>query len=878
MELLFGPPGSGKTSRVVEELRAALRRGETSCRILLPTTTMAEHLRNQLAREGLVFRPNTVATFSKFVSELAPEVPLAPVGGIESLVDEALRTQPLPQYAGVKEFVGFRRSVARAIEELSAAGAWSNLLDEGEFRSVCQFVEKRMAERKWVFARDRLKIAAERMADADLSGFSTFLFAGFYSFTPPEWALLEALEKRCPVKVTLPEGWDPGQPSKLPQLPTDLAGVQPACFAAPTMDQECVEIARRVMEERAAGRAFREIGIVVRTENAWVPALRTALERFGIPARFYFGQPLSQHAVIRYLLESTRAVLSGADFEDLVQPLSSPCCPEASPGFTHRILEQIPAKGVAALREIHPGERKDLFESLAALERAAQRTAGPAEWAQRFRSLTALVRKPRPGDQISHERALEQRQYAAAFHAWDQACAEAGELFEGAAPIPALEFLRLLEMVIDGSTLRVPDHRRDVVHVLDAYEARQWKLPVLFLCGLLEQEFPRYHPENPVLPDVQRRKLQTRGVPVKTTEQRQEEEAFLFAVACTRATEKLFLSYPKMNAKGDANLESFFLREYLSRHGIVTGSAKTARPLAKRKPAPLPFPILYDDELRIHLENRFRKFSASSIEKFLSCPFQFFAAETLRLSEAPDRPWARLNALVQGSIVHGTLERVVRDGLPLHEAFAEEFVKHTSGNGVPDGYRTEAVRLEMLENLKAALDDARLHPRGESLYENGFELDLEGYTITGRIDRIDLLPAGQALVVDYKYSAKAEKYQDEHEAGSRVQGGLYLRALPKFGDFEHGGMVYAGVRGKPKFSGWVTEASSAERLRMSCAPEVLREQIDQAVQTTLRVIQDIHHGVIEPRPSDVKYCQYCAMNAGCRYDAAAGAEQTEAAG
>ena len=236
MELLFGPPGSGKTSRVVEELRAALRRGETSCRILLPTTTMAEHLRNQLAREGLVFRPNTVATFSKF---------------------EVVRTQPLPQYAGVKECVGFRRSVARGIEELSAAGAWSNLLDEGEFRSVCQFVEKRMAERKWVFARDRLKIAAERMADADLSGFSTFLFAGFYSFTPPEWALLEALEKRCPVKVALPEGWDPGQPSKLPQLPTDRAGVQPACFAAPTIDQECVEIARRVMEERAAWRAFR---------------------------------------------------------------------------------------------------------------------------------------------------------------------------------------------------------------------------------------------------------------------------------------------------------------------------------------------------------------------------------------------------------------------------------------------------------------------------------------------------------------------------------------------------------------------------------------------------------------------------------------------
>ena len=53
--------------------------------------------------------------------------------------------------------------------------------------------------------------------------------------------------------------------------------------------------------------------------------------------------------------------------------------------------------------------------------------------------------------------------------------------------------------------LRVPDHRRDVVHVIDAFEARQWSLPVVFVCGLLEKEFPKYQTEDAILPDPRRR-------------------------------------------------------------------------------------------------------------------------------------------------------------------------------------------------------------------------------------------------------------------------------------------------------------------------------------------------------------------------------------
>src|SRR2546426_54812 len=56
MLLLTGPPGSGRTSHVLAEFRQALRRNASDIRLLVPTATMAEHLRHLLAREGFVFR------------------------------------------------------------------------------------------------------------------------------------------------------------------------------------------------------------------------------------------------------------------------------------------------------------------------------------------------------------------------------------------------------------------------------------------------------------------------------------------------------------------------------------------------------------------------------------------------------------------------------------------------------------------------------------------------------------------------------------------------------------------------------------------------------------------------------------------------------
>ena len=55
------------------ERREALRAGHSAVRLLVPTATLAQHLQNQLAREGFVFRRGLVQTLSGFVRDLCKE-------------------------------------------------------------------------------------------------------------------------------------------------------------------------------------------------------------------------------------------------------------------------------------------------------------------------------------------------------------------------------------------------------------------------------------------------------------------------------------------------------------------------------------------------------------------------------------------------------------------------------------------------------------------------------------------------------------------------------------------------------------------------------------------------------------------------------------
>ena len=212
MLLLSGPPGAGKTQRVLDEVRRRLPSGAPDFRLLVPTYTMAEHLRHQLAREGWVFRPGLVLTLSKFIEQYAADLPEVPDEALLLMVETALARLSSGEFRPVAAYPGFQAYVADLVQEFSASGCDAARLsalplDSGlqrAFLRVYREVEARSSERGWALRGARLRHAAACIASAGLPGVSAVYFDGFFSFTEPELAVIEAVRHHAPLTVTLP--------------------------------------------------------------------------------------------------------------------------------------------------------------------------------------------------------------------------------------------------------------------------------------------------------------------------------------------------------------------------------------------------------------------------------------------------------------------------------------------------------------------------------------------------------------------------------------------------------------------------------------------------------------------------------------------------
>jgi ATP-dependent helicase/DNAse subunit B len=241
--------------------------------------------------------------------------------------------------------------------------------------------------------------------------------------------------------------------------------------------------------------------------------------------------------------------------------------------------------------------------------------------------------------------------------------------------------------------LRVTDHRRNVTHVLDVHEARQWELPVVFICGLAEQQFPKRHSQEPLFPDSARRRLAQSGIRVRTAAEVEHEERFLFDLARTRATASLTMSYAETDTRGARNMPSQFLSRPARRCAISVRPRATAVAAA-------------DEGGSLAISPR--TFSASGLECFLDCPFQFFARYTLKLRGRPLLPQERMDFMLQGTIVHQTLSEWHRNPQPIEPLFDRIFAEKCAEKAVFMGYRTEYARRQMLDDLRRFCEKHKL--------------------------------------------------------------------------------------------------------------------------------------------------------------------------
>ena len=872
MRLLTGPAGSGKTAFCLDRVREAIRAGQRGVRLLTPTATMAQHLRNQLAREGLVFGARTVQTLHAFVEEWAGGIREASEPVLYLIVEEVARQVARPEFAKVAQLPGFCASLARAIADFSSAGCDAARLRASlpdtplgaAFLAVYEATERELAGRGLALRWQRLERAAARLAVEGTGGIGAVWLDGFHALPDPELHVIAALGRHA--EVTLTFDWAEPRLLAMGFQEERLPRVRPAparkVVRAPSIEREVEEIARRILEQAAAGRPFREMGIVVRAADTYVPLLGSTLERFGIPARFYFDQNLEEHAVTRFLSGAVDAVAGCWDHGQTMAVLRLDAGLAASNALDRmdfEVRKQAPNHGLEALRALAGGERSllDRIDGLAALDEWRGLALRPLEWAARLRSLRALFRPAmaRADGGHSHATALEWRSQAEALKLFEEAVGEAAATLAAERDLPLEGFWRAVRSVLRLKPLRLSDGRRNVVPVLSAPEARQWVLPVVFVCGIVQKGFPQVPQQSVFFPEEARRQLNAAGIRVRTAADFEREERALFDSAVSRATLLVTVTYPEFDARGDRNVRSLYLDDWAEPEETVL----PVRPAPRITILPPRVAGMQAAPLAEFLRQRTARLSPTRLESFLQCPFQHFAMRTLYLKPPPPRPENRLDFLTQGEMVHQALAEWFRVRQEIEPLFDRIFAAQREKKRIPLSFQTERARNEMLDHLRAFLEHDEW-PRGEfqSRVEQPFEIPLGDWMLAGKIDRLDEAADGRVFVIDYKYS-RAENTRKRLKDENLLQAPLYLMAAERHFGLKPTGMFYIGLKGGIEYVGW----SEPEMMESDPLPA---NWIAETEQKALRIVQEIRAGRVEVAPANPDHCRFCDAADVCRVD------------
>jgi len=581
---------------------------------------------------------------------------------------------------------------------------------------------------------EELRLATELLRDGRPGLAPDLVLAdGFYDFAPLEEALLLALAQRAAyVVVTLPEDesrpdvfgapmaarqrlgqaldWEPihlspAQATREGEsawagraIATALfsaAEVEPTpapirFFEAPSLRAEAQMVAREARRLLDEGYSASDIAIVCRRTQPYLPLLKEACQSHGIPLAWHLSQPLSwlgsgrwlgallrllageeSPTLIEQVLDSTFVLLS-SQAQRQVRGLATGAG-QTSDGLLARLLNNQPEPSLRSALDA-------LAEGRSALQKAtqpAQMLTAVTKTLSRLGTWQACV-PSRWDDSLAAQETISGLQTGLALiepAATSTATTQAN-------PAPTL-LADNYDLIGRAAGLARVQAEAEGVALLTAEEACPETFRVVFLCGLAHDSFPRLSEEDPLLPDADRASISAGGTPLPGRSASLNQERLLFYLCVTRASERLYLSRPYLDAEGRDNPPSIFWQEVL---GLVEAAeadlqrlalGEVCPPLAEaRTPAeaalatlqaltspasqeqPLALALLDTDVVRPRVAQAFRvaeafrpgaqrlrrtnlmpgerlAVSASLLETYAACPFKCFCAHYLKIAEPP---------------------------------------------------------------------------------------------------------------------------------------------------------------------------------------------------------------------------------------------------
>ncbi|HWA08357.1 MAG TPA: PD-(D/E)XK nuclease family protein [Opitutaceae bacterium] len=412
---------------------------------------------------------------------------------------------------------------------------------------------------------------------------------------------------------------------------------------------------------------------------------------------------------------------------------------------------------------------------------------------------------------------------AAAAEAWAEVMRETASAAARFGEVTTAEWWEVA-LRLYGETVRTDEKPAGALELQGWLELLWEDAPHLVVAGLNDGSVPDAVVGDPFLPESLREKLG-----LKTNAARFARDAYLLqALAASRVQAgRLDLFLGKASAAGDPLRPSRLLLrcaddELPRRVGFLFREAEAERANPPWRRAWMLVPPRVPAPARL---------AVTALRDWLACPFRSYLSRVLRLRPV-DPAKIELDAPDFGNLCHAALEEMGRaqelrncaeeDTLRdfLLAALDREAVKRLGSRlTLPLVVQLESARQRL---RRAAAEQARLRGAGWVIaeVEHGFELEIAGLRVSGKIDRIDRHEqTGAVRVLDYKTSDQPARPREAHLRGMRrdeaapefarvrvdgrelvwsdLQLPLYLRALT--GDFPGGKM--AGYFNLPKASG-----------------------------------------------------------------------------
>ena len=319
--------------------------------------------------------------------------------------------------------------------------------------------------------------------------------------------------------------------------------------------------------------------------------------------------------------------------------------------------------------------------------------------------------------------------------------------FEESNPDPSLKnFTEELNLELEsGETGKIDfdfNQGPDMVKIMTVHTAKGLEFKYVFLINLVDRKFPTSKRRDPIeVPEKMIKDIVPEG------DIHLEEERRLFYVAMTRAKNGLFFT----SAEDYGGLRRKKLSQFLNELGYskkITEARSGGIKIKKKK-----------RKEKIILPNHFSFTQLSSFEK---CPLQYKFAHILKI------PGKGKAVFSFGSTMHNTLYNFIRQNSKEKIAF-EKLLEIYQNNWIEEWYASKNQRDEYYQlgekSLRSFYDNflkekpSVLQIKNHLALEQNFNLKMSGYTVNGKIDRIDKMDEG-VEVIDYKTGNAKEELKE----------------------------------------------------------------------------------------------------------------------